>query len=87
MTARIERSLINGNSGGHPAKSRGSLSKATENGKQLCITAPVLGLQRCFRVGQVGKALRVKLNQVALILSVAGSHGRFLSRGVGFSNL
>ena len=43
MTARIEMSLINGNSGGHPAKSRGSLSKGTENGKQLSIMAPVLG--------------------------------------------
>ena len=38
-------------------------------------------------MGQVGKALRVKLNQVALILLVAGSHGRFLSKGVGFSKL
>lgn len=38
-------------------------------------------------MGQVGKALKAKLNLMALILSVAGSHGRFLSRGIGDSKL
>ena len=75
---------------GRPAWKRGCLSKGTERGSRQagvgnCRGAPAaaLGPRAPLLVGQVGKALNAKRSTMALVLLVAGSHGMFLSRGVG----